>query len=221
MTLYRERRTAMLAALGLHIAALGLAAVIWLDAPVRTRRSISIVLQVPVQLQTPEVAQRPAKRSGASSGRVAPRQPSQLESVPRERESIISAAAPETVSVDTSRTWRLPGNVLDPDITPEQAWKELTQLLEKHPQFKDMVVREMLAGSGFVQDSLPPVSFHLDDVLKFEKFLPSWMYEAMRVQSQYGGYSPVMGHRRVEQYTGPQLNVISALKYLYDLIEGK
>ncbi len=222
MSLRADRRTAAIVALSLHIAALAVAYMTHLQQPEAVHTTLEINLMV-----SPE---REPHRTQAQADRV----PSTLRNIrPLPAAAPVPAADPkrevvviEPILPDNSDTvkprpqWKLPKNVLENDWTPEQAWGELTQLLHEHPEYKDMVLREMLAGSGFVKDSLPPLSFHLDDVMKFEEFLPSWMYEAQRMQGLHGGYSPVMGTRRIEQYTGPQIDIIGAYKFLRGLIEG-
>ncbi|MCZ7555927.1 MAG: hypothetical protein M5R41_05940 [Bacteroidia bacterium] len=196
-----------------------MASIIYLREVVKTERQLYFVLtEADTELRdTPA----PAKPLEHAASRVVPvPSPPQTvqQRIPETQVAEVDVFIPKP---DSARVWTPPKRVLDPEITPEQAWVELTRLIGEYPQYKDMVVREMLAGSGFVRDSLPPVSFRLEDVMKFEQFVPSWVIEAARVQGSYGGYNPVLGYRRAEQYTGPQLNVIQALKFLIDLIGGE
>jgi hypothetical protein len=215
-----ERRVAVLIAVAVHATLLFSAAFIYLREVEKTERQLYFTLTEPDILprRDEKTAERRAQDPQQAVPQFLPSAPRILASPLTTGQAEIDIAIPES---DSPRVWIPPRNVLDPEISPEVAWKELTRLIEEYPQFKDMVVREMLAGSGFVRDSLPPVSFRLEDVMKFEKFVPSWVYEAARVQGSYGGYNPVLGYRRSEQYTGPQLNALQALKFLIDLIEGE
>lgn len=133
-----------------------------------------------------------------------------------------AASTTDDVVEIPARTWQPPPSPFDSEMTPEQAWGLLDSLLREHPEFRDMVLREMLAGQGFVRDSLPPVSFHLEDVMKFEKFLPSWMYEIGRQQGLHpGNYHPVYGHRNPSQYSGPSVNILGLIDFLRGLLSGK
>lgn len=218
MRVFTAHRAALLITLGAHAVLLLIAAFIHLREVVKTERRLYFVLtEADTKLRGDQAPPKPPEPDRRRFSPLPP--PTQFipQSVPESPVAEVDIVIPEQ---DSARVWTTPKRVLDPEITPEQAWVELTRLIEEYPQYKDMVVREMLAGSGFVRDSLPPVSFHLEDVMKFEQFVPSWVIEAARVQGSYGGYNPVLGYRRSEQYTGPQLNVIQALKYLIDLIGG-
>jgi hypothetical protein len=214
-----ERSSAALATVLLHLLLLALTLMISLPEAEKSERDLLLTIDF-------------AARHAKADERMLPTPTRSLPSPSMEQRPIVtdppSTRQPQAVVdmplVDTLRrrpTLQLPRNVLERDITPEQAWDELTRLLEQYPEYREMVVREMIAGAGFVPDSLPPVSFHLEDVMKFETFLPGWMYEMGRMQGMHGGYSPVMGHRRTEQYTGPQFNVLQGLKFLLDLIGGR
>jgi hypothetical protein len=214
-----ERRAALLIAVGVHLVLLVSAAFIHLREVEKTERRLYFILtesEVPPEPDRKETKQR-VSTPLATRPILPPSGPHIPVHTTKRDVAELDVAIPAS---DSQRVWIPPRNILDADISPEQAWTELTRLIEEYPQYRDMVVREMLAGSGFVRDSLPPVSFRLEDVMKFEKFVPSWVYEAARVQGSYGGYNPVLGYRRSEQYTGPQLNVFQALKFLIDLIEG-
>jgi hypothetical protein len=110
-------------------------------------------------------------------------------------------------------------SVLDREMSAEQAWEMLGQLLEQYPQFREMVVREMIAGSGLPPDSLPRINLHLDQI--FKDGIPlTWQTQRGAIESASRSFDPVMGWTNKGGY-GPSINVFGLVKFLMDLIEGK
>lgn len=211
----RERRLAITITFIVHGALLLLALLTQLREP--DRGVDQIVLFFPVEATTATFSEIEETSKAPSVQEAEPPPPSPQPPSFRRDEV-------EYVEIDTvmdEAVWSVPKRALDADITPEQALVALEKLLEEHPEYKNLIVREMIAGSGFVRDSLPPVSFHLEDVMKFENFLPSWMYEAARMKGLHGGHSPVHGHWSPEQRGGAQIDVIGLYRFLKHLISGE
>ncbi|MFA6234865.1 MAG: hypothetical protein WC824_11905 [Bacteroidota bacterium] len=109
--------------------------------------------------------------------------------------------------------------ILERELTPEQAWQLLTKLLAEHPEFRETVLREMIAGKGFVPDSLPPVNLQLARIFK-NGIQPTWESQRGAIEEAFKSFDPVQGWTNKGGY-GPQLNVIGLINFLLKLIEGK
>ncbi len=110
-------------------------------------------------------------------------------------------------------------SVLDRGVTPEQAWEMLAGLIEQYPQFREMALREMVAGQGLPPDSLPKINLHLDQILK-NGIQPSWDTQRQAIEEASRSFDPVHGWTNKGSY-GPQVNVIGIILFLIDLIEGE
>ncbi|MBR9979115.1 MAG: hypothetical protein KFH87_13605 [Bacteroidetes bacterium] len=148
------------------------------------------------------------------------RQPVQPESPqrPSDADEAMQAITTETDSVRTWSETNLQG-VFERDIDPEEAWRQLGALLDEHPEFREMVLREMIAGQGFLSDSLPPVNLHLDQIFK-HGIRPTWDTQRGAIEHASRTFDPVQGWTNKGSY-GPQINIIGLLKFLMDLIEGE
>ena len=106
-----------------------------------------------------------------------------------------------------------------PAMTDQQAFDELLGLLERHPEYRNLILREMFAGDGRVPGSKWMLEARVGDVLKFESFLTPYQYELMK--SGGGGYTgpydPVHGFDR-DKRKGFLVNVPALLKFLKTLI---
>ncbi len=224
----RYRTSSLTITLLLHAAIMTVAALLSLPLPER-KPDNDVELQFlplspsPTPVRVPQASARRSVPVPSTRGHSEPvTKPTPPTSTETEQSQPDAARNTDDVVEIPARTWQPPPSPFDSALTPEQAWGLLDSLLREHPEFRDMVLREMLAGQGFVRDSLPPVSFHLEDVMKFEKFLPSWMYELGRQQGLHGGnYHPVYGHRNPSQYSGPSVNIFGLIDFLRGLLSGK
>lgn len=122
-----------------------------------------------------------------------------------ERENAVSFTIPQT---PLERTW-----------TPEEAYTELTRLLEEYPQFREQVLREMIAGKGFVPDTVQHIDLSLDQILA-DGIRPSWGRQRSAIEGAFRSYDGVSGWKQNSNY-GTGVNIIGLLRFLYDLIEGE
>lgn len=121
--------------------------------------------------------------------------------------------APSTTSLPIDK------GPLEKHLTPEEAFGQLTRLLEEYPQYREMIVREMIAGSGFVPDSLPPIDLHLETMIG-DRFRDTWIRSREHIEHEFRSYDGVHGWRQNSNYGG-QLNIFGLLQFLIDLIEGR
>lgn len=110
-------------------------------------------------------------------------------------------------------------SVLDRPMDAERAWEVLDELLREYPQFRESVVREMIAGSGLPPDSLTRADLRLDQIFR-DGMRPSWGRQREVIEHAYRSFDPVMGWTNKGGY-GPAVNVLGLLKFLIDLIEGE
>jgi len=122
---------------------------------------------------------------------------------------------------DTTVSARTPRLVTKKELTPEQAMKELLELLERHPEFRNLALREAIAGDGMAPDRRPKTDLRLEEMLAMENWRSSWEYElTKRGGGGYTGpYDPVFGFDR-DKYSGFQVNIPELLKFLKRLIGG-
>ena len=113
----------------------------------------------------------------------------------------------------------IPSSPLERDMTPEEAWDQLGKLLEKHPEFREMVMREMIAGSGFTPDTVPKLNLYLEQMIG-GRFDQSWLRSRNGIEHAFRSYDGVHGWRQNSNY-GNQVNVLGLLRFLIDLIEGE
>lgn len=128
----------------------------------------------------------------------------------------IEALAPDSMRSMTNIALR---SVLDRELSPEQAWDVLGRLLDEYPQYRESVLRELIAGSGLPQDSLPRINLFLDQILK-NGIKPTWETQRTAIEHAFRSYDPVMGWTNKGGY-GPSINIIGVIKFLIDLIDGK
>jgi hypothetical protein len=108
------------------------------------------------------------------------------------------------------------------ELTPEEAVEELLTLLEKHPEFRHTILREIFAGEGMKIVKPLAIEEYLRLALKAMRFKSSYEYElAKRGGGGYTGpYDPIYGLDR-DKTLGFQVNVFELLKFLKGLIGGK
>ena len=130
-----------------------------------------------------------------------------------------NAAGKETGTVRKDSSRKAPRSVLDGEMSPAQATDELFALLEKHPEFRKNIVRQMLAGDGAVRPE-PKFHLYLEEMLAKEQWKSSWEYElAKKTGVYFGPRDPVHGNDR-DKKTGLQINPFELLKFLKGLIGG-
>jgi hypothetical protein len=135
--------------------------------------------------------------------------------VPASIQSKAPARGDTVVSAGTPRL------VTERELTSEQALKELLELLERHPEFRNLALREAIAGDGMTPGRLSLPDLRIEEMLEMENWKSSWEYELMkRGGGGYTGpYDPVYGFDR-DKYTGLQVNILELLKLLKRLIGG-
>jgi len=207
---------ALILSLLLHTAGMLTALLIHLHDPPSADRRIELgILPSPeprtAPQQTDSGPEATARKTHLQQRRIsvpAPQTP-QLPDIP-EREPEEERRDPTVIEI--------PSSPLEKEMTPEEAWSELGQLLEKHPEFREMVVREMLAGSGFAPDTLPKISLYLEQMIG-GRFDRSWLQNRSAIEHAFRSYDGVHGWRQNSNY-GNQVNVLGLLRFLIDLIEG-
>ncbi|MBL0176955.1 MAG: hypothetical protein IPP94_17135 [Ignavibacteria bacterium] len=105
------------------------------------------------------------------------------------------------------------------NLTPEEAVEELLTLLEKHPEFRRTILREIFAGEGMKTVKPLEIEEYLRLAMKAMRFKSSYEYElAKRGGGGYTGpYDPIYGFDR-DKTLGFQVNVFELLKFLKGLI---
>lgn len=134
---------------------------------------------------------------------------------------VLVDARQDVAPVDSSHAERRKNitSVLDRSVDPERAWEVLDELLRQYPQYRESVVREMIAGSGLMPDTLTRADLRFDAI--FQKGIkPSWGRQREVIEQAFRSYDPVMGWTNKGGY-GPAVNVLGLLKFLIDLIEGE
>lgn len=110
-------------------------------------------------------------------------------------------------------------SVLARPLSAEEAWSILGQLMEEYPQFREMVRKEMIAGSGLPADSLPRIDLRYEQMLR-KGLRPSWDAQRHVIEEAFKSFDAVHGWTNKGGY-GPTINVIGLIRFLLDLIEGK
>lgn len=103
-------------------------------------------------------------------------------------------------------------------MTSEQAYAELNRLLEEYPQFRDQIMRKLVAGSGMTPDTVPKFDLRLEQMLA-NGIKPSWNNQRHRVEAANQSFNGVSGW--TQNSYGGGINVLGLLGLLYDLIKGE
>ncbi len=215
---YRARWIAWTGSLLLHAIVLGAALLIVLKAPERQEQSVEVVLQrnvKPGELRDVPAPEETTPAVRTSRRPLLPRPELPLPAAPPD--IVISTPLPEPS--EAQNTFELPSSPLDRKWTPEEAYAELTRLLEEYPQFREQVLREMIAGKGFVPDTVQHIDLFLDKIFA-NGIKPSWGNQRQAVEGASRSFDGVSGWRQNSNY-GTGINVIGLLKFLYDLIDGE
>ncbi|MDT8323511.1 MAG: hypothetical protein RRA94_05335 [Bacteroidota bacterium] len=214
----RDHSYAWTASILLHAILLAITLLFFLPSPEKQKTEVELRFEKPspAALRETEV---PAGRNEAISTTAPPRPLMETRvpsapllpdlSVPRVQES----------EREAEQTFSLPTTPLERDWTPEEAYAELTRLLEEYPQFRETVLREMIAGKGFAPDTVQRIDLYLDRMLA-NGINPSWNRQRSAVEGAFRSYDGVSGWRQNSNYGGG-INVIGLLRFLYDLIEGE
>ncbi|MBE0645234.1 MAG: hypothetical protein IH600_14215 [Bacteroidetes bacterium] len=219
-----RRTLAVFLTLALHLIVLIIATLIQLHEPHHHDPSVRLWFRSTPQQTSPAAEdQRPSsaagRRENVSDAVIEPPQspPRTLPLVESEQTVHADVALDADTSSDPRRmTLR---SVLDRKIRPDQAWEILARLLEEYPEYKNMIVKEMIAGTGLPADSLPRINLYLDQIFK-NGIQPTWGTQRGAIEGAWKSFDPVMGWTNKGGY-GPQINVLGLLKFLIDLIEGK
>lgn len=107
-------------------------------------------------------------------------------------------------------------------ISQEEAFGELMRLLEKHPEFKETILREMLAGDGAVAPPAKLEIFGLEELLDLHRgklALPGAGSRALGGVNPNPTYSPIHGTN--PNPVAGSFNYIGLLLKLISLIRGE
>lgn len=107
-------------------------------------------------------------------------------------------------------------------ISQEEAFGELMRLLERHPEFKETILREMLAGDGAVAAPAKLEIFGLDELLALHRgklALPGAGSRALGGVNPNPTYSPIHGTN--PNPVAGSFNYIGLLLKLISLIRGE
>ncbi len=225
---YGGRMRAVFATIALHVCVMMIAVFVRLGEPTVPDPTVRLWFRgTPaeeeprpkgVSAEIPGEQSRPNRERIEAAAPQPPQRPPMIDPVIRSNETV---QADISTALDTLRDPRRMTlrSVLDRDLSPEEAIEILSKLLEEYPQYKGMVVKEMIAGAGLPPDSLPRINLYLDQILKYG-IKPTWGAQRGAIESAWKSFDPVMGWTNKGGY-GPQINVIGVLKFLIDLIEGK
>ena len=198
-----------------HLALLAAAGLFVLGDPVRDSEAVSLRFERRVEQ---EVVEEDRTERAPNSGRLtAPQRPLLSEPTPPENAVVLQDLVIEEPASDDG--FIIPPSPIKSEMTPEEAFAELNRLLEEYPQYRDQVLREMIAGDGFVQDSLPPINLYLEQMFK-GGVTPTWQGQRHVVEQAFSTFNGVSGWSQNGNYGGG-VNVLGLLKLLIDLIEGE
>lgn len=228
----RERMVAFIASLGLHTLLLVLALAYHLDQLQVPSRSVAVILTDQTSERETSVQERaPAQRlsrTPSSSGIIravraqpAPPTATQEASRPDEQEQPVVVMPADTVCTDVIPT-TIPTTSVLAGMSQEEALGELLHLLGKHPEFKETILRELLAGDGAV-DPVPPLEiFGLEQLLKLHAgklALPGALARGLGGVNPNPVYHPVHGLNG--NPVGMSINYLGILLKLIELIKGE
>ncbi|MFZ1731937.1 MAG: hypothetical protein WBQ23_06835 [Bacteroidota bacterium] len=220
---------AIFATLFLHVVLLIAALFIHLQEPPRSDITVQLTFRrsemaKPIVQSSEDIREELNAPTAKSSPHPAPpaEQPPQFPPEARAVQPLttesIHADYPSRDSTQKAREMTL-RSVLDRRLSPEQAWEILAKMLTEHPEFRDTVLKEMIAGQGYAPDSLPPVNLYLDQIFK-NGIQPTWQAQRGAIESAFKSFDPVQGWTNKGGY-GPQINIIGLIQFLIKLIEGK
>lgn len=109
---------------------------------------------------------------------------------------------------------------IDTTISEERAFEILNQLLDRYPQYRGTIMRELLAGSRTHLLPADPYDLQLDRWLKNPKWLMADKYSWGRMRSASSPYDPIHGYDR-DKKLGVQSPVLGLVMFLMNLILGK
>jgi hypothetical protein len=205
----------------LHSLLLGFAFILVLRNPPRHEADIELRFEKPTrQEQRPPVQTLDDLLPAASSRLSAPAAPIlPVSAPPSPALPDIVVQRPATTVTDAKESFDLPQSPLDRNWTPEEAYAELTRLLEQYPQFREQVLREMIAGKGFAPDTVRKIDLYLDQILA-NGIKPSWGQQRHAVEGAFSTFNGVSGWSQNGNYGGG-VNIFGILKFLIDLIDGE
>jgi hypothetical protein len=214
----RDRGYAWAISILLHVLFIIAALTIALQSPDRQDDTVELLFSTsPRQMPEEQEALPGRPDASASLPPAQPRIATQSPPLPGLPDLVVERP-PESVQ-DERDAFTLPVSPLERDWTPEEAYAELTRLLEEYPQFREQVLREMIAGKGFVQDTVQRLDLCFDQMLA-RGITPSWARQRAVVEGAFRSYDGVSGWKQNSNYGGG-INVIGLLRLLYELIDGE
>ena len=111
---------------------------------------------------------------------------------------VFIGAVQDTAVADSTRADRTTQfrSILDRPMDAARAWEVLDELLRDYPQFRESVVREMIAGSGLPPDSLTRADLRLDQILQ-NGMRPSWGRQREVIEHAFRSFDPEIGRAHV------------------------
>lgn len=231
----RDRTVASIVSLLVHVL-LGVGALfIHLKDRTVPERGVLLELQPPPPVPPAEAAaagRRPASAREVAGGQRAQTAPPRVErSAPDGRAAVASDGRTEEAPVVVAPVDEACVDTLPPVISTEsalarlsqeEAFGELLRLLEKHPEFKETILREMLAGDGAVAPVPKLEIFGLEQLLALHKgklALPGAGSRALGGVNPNPTYSPIHGTN--PNPVAGSFNYIGLLLKLISLIRGE
>ncbi|PLX23209.1 MAG: hypothetical protein C0600_15610 [Ignavibacteria bacterium] len=155
----------------------------------------------------------------SSPSRVPPPADARLEQQPEEMiEQLPEIATPEVISATADEIhFTIPEDILKKEWTPEEAYGLLSQLIDEYPQYKDMVLREMIAGHGFAPDTAQPIDLCIRQMLS-GGIKPSWGNQRQSIEQAFGSFNGVSGWSQNSNYGGG-VNILGLINFLIGLIK--
>jgi hypothetical protein len=226
-----DRRSAAAATLVLYSAMTIVAALIRLQNPASVPEScISLtILQPHGGPSAPGTAPAPGTGRKPGSGSAHAESATQQRKLSRE-DAALTVAVPSDQENDRPGTGQKASSrsldsfavgPLSNVVNRERALHVLDSMLRTHPEFHESIFREMMAGSGFIRDTVPHPRESIMYLLTKMKFLSKWEYERWRAGGQFGGYDPVHGWDGRAQKLGPQINIKQLYEFIRKLSSGE
>ena len=139
-----------------------------------------------------------------------------IENPPQPREDSVTAADTTLLVVEKMKE----EITIDTTISEERAFEILNQLLDRYPQYRGTIMRELLAGSRTHLLPADPYDLQLDRWLKNPKWLMADKYSWGRMRNASSPYDPIHGYDR-DKKLGVQSPVLGLVMFLMNLILGK
>lgn len=206
--------------IGLHASGILAALLVSFLDPPRQESEMDVILQT---FETPATETTEQLLSDEAQPVALPPQVKAERSEPKE--ATIVQPLPLKVSpvteeeADLEMQFSIPDDILEREWTPEEAYGILSALIEEYPQYKNMVMREMIAGHGFAPDTTQPINLYLEQMLG-GSYRPSWEKQRHTIEGAFQSFDGVSGWRQNSNYGGG-VNILGLIDFLINLIKGE